>query len=139
MHFAPLSRARPANALAWTFHQVASRACITKHHVQHLLTGDPMIGIMVDTRAGAAVGPPRNITELRSAAFVRPDRSSWFEHARNCISAVLACGFGCKPPKVLGVIHPSSARPFDRRLLPDIPFCCLRFDYSQGRFATEWI
>ena len=131
----------PCLVAVGTFHFDASCICVQKFHMESLLTGEPLITHDIDTATGQPIGETYETTRLRSATFLRPDREDPMSHARNPISGMLICGLGCHPPNLLGVLHPSPVREFDRRLLPDIEFCRLsdgyEFVYLRGSGQLE--
>ncbi|HUX02024.1 MAG: hypothetical protein WBD63_04305 [Phycisphaerae bacterium] len=121
-------------------HPAASTICFNRDFVPEVLTGDTMITMRFDAKRGQAVGKPYQTTDLHNAAFLRPLTRSDddLDHlARRSISGLLLCGFGCNPYNVNGVLHPKSVRPFDRALLPDVPFCTLGHGYTEGKF--KWV
>ncbi|HUW56458.1 MAG TPA: hypothetical protein VMZ92_07465 [Planctomycetota bacterium] len=59
--------------------------------------------------------------------------------AKECVSGLLLCGFGLEPATVHGVLNPDAARPFERRLLPEIPFCRLVEQGRGERVSLEWL
>ena len=93
-----------------TFHYQASVSCVRKTFVEWLLTGETSLAWHFDPRRGRAVGEPFETTRLKSATFVRPSNLVGVEPARQSISALLVAGFGCKPPNILGAIHPHPVR-----------------------------
>jgi len=95
----------------------------------------------IDTKLGKAIDEPKQITELESAAFIRPteEPDNFFEYARCPISAVLLCPFGSEPVKVIGAMHPNPNNPFKRNLLSDIEFSRLVKGYENGHLDVEWI
>ena len=127
----------PCLAAVGTFHTRASMSCIEKAHVSQLLTGEAMLGFDIDTNCGVVVGSPYEITHLRAATFVKPSEQD-IVHARRSLSGILVCGFGVRPPSVLGVLHPHPLHPFRRELLGRIPFCRLVDGYQAGTLSTEW-
>ncbi|MBN1912151.1 MAG: hypothetical protein JW818_20695 [Pirellulales bacterium] len=129
----------PALVAVGTFHFHASAICIQKHHIENLLTGDSMISWLVDPKTGGMVGEPYLSTQLKSAAFLKPMGSSDVAEARQPVSGVLVGGFGCKPPNVLGLLHPYANRPFHRQMLDQIDFCQLLRDDTKHTLATKWI
>lgn len=129
----------PALVAVGTFHFQASCICFHRGHLQMLLTGQELITSKLDTRTGKPVGGLYLSTQLRSAAFLRPDSGIGMDHARNPISGILLCGLGCNPPEIRGVLHPSPVHHFDRTLLPSIEFCRLRTGYETGALSTEWV
>lgn len=121
-----------------TFHQSASFFGMGDSEVSDLLTGHTYYSVPFTRRGAAGIPQPRMVTELRSAACLRPDGAK-VGTARCSISGILLGGFGLHVAQVRGVLHPEAARPFDRRLLPSVRFCRLVEGYRDGKFATEWL
>src|SRR5260370_42420846 len=92
----------------------------------------------INPAAAGPIGEGCLSTELRSATFLRPDAKSWMGHARNPVSAILACGFGSDSPVARCAFHPQPARTFDRELLADIECCRLALGYENGTLRPEW-
>ena len=65
----------PTLVAVGTFHTAASVLCVSKPHVDMLLTGETKIAWNIDVRTGGPVGDTFLQTELYSAAFLRPDRT----------------------------------------------------------------
>ena len=130
---------RPALVAVGTFHSRASCICFHREHVEMLLTGQELITQRIDTRTGHPVGGPYLSTELQSATFLRPDNSTGMRDARNPVSGILLCGFGCNPPGVRGVLHPKPVHDFNRNLLPAVEFCRLRTGCESGDLSSEWV
>lgn len=61
------------------------------------------------------------------------------EVARESVAAMLLCGFGIEPATVHGVLNPDAAQPFDRRLLPEIPFCQVQQTESGEAPGVDWV
>lgn len=122
-------------------HAAASDVCFRNLFVEQVLTSEPTMTVPINTRTGQPLGEDCQTTDLRESAFLRPSQSEEgnLESARQSISGLLLCGFGTRPPTVKGVLHVEAARPFDRALLPDIPFCRLKDSYRQGVFEVEWV
>lgn len=120
-----------------TFHFDASVLCMSRKFANMLLTGETSLSWNVNMRTGEGVGDIFQTTELHSASFLKPGMRS-IRKARASLSGLLLCGFGCIPPKVIGVLHPLADRPFDRQLLPDIPFGEVRINQDTGRLCTAW-
>jgi hypothetical protein len=120
-----------------TFHHHASILCIDQKSADMLLTGETYPSFFVNTATGSAVGESFLTTKFYSAVFLRPGGHSLRE-ARTSLSGLLLCGFGCNPPKVLGVLHPAAMRPFDRRLLAGIDFGELKVDLVASQLRTCW-
>lgn len=121
-----------------TFHYCASVSCVRKSFVEWLLTGETSLSWHFDPRRGCAGGEPSQSTELKSAAFVRPNRLIGVEPARQPISALLIAGFGSNQPGIFGAVHPYPVREFDLQLLDRIAFCRLRIDVRNATLSTEW-
>lgn len=126
-----------------TFHCPAGALCFNKMSAQEILTGKPYITSTINIQTGEAVGIPRNATSLEYAPFIKQRKvicdEPLIQPVWRAVSAVLLCPFGTKPAKCLGVLHPKPHHEFDRNLLPDIEFCCLRVGWEGGKLATEWI
>jgi hypothetical protein len=124
-----------------TLHFQAGPRCFGKHAAEDLLTGTPRISMEFDHEQARGIGDIYQSTDLRDSAFIRFDKTltGQIECARNPISAVLLCSFGCSPTKVVGVLHPNPNYRFDRSLLPDIEFCRLAEGYQTGKFVKEWV
>jgi hypothetical protein len=127
----------PCLVAVGTFHHTASTICVAKHHLEDLLTGEPLLAWNFDGSRGEAVGDPYVVTHLRSAAFLMPSEGK-AALARSPISGVLVGGFGCRPPDVYGLLHPNPGHAFDRALLDRIEFCRLSDGYETGDLSVEW-
>jgi hypothetical protein len=123
-----------------TLHVQAGMLCFGKRPAEFILTSQPMITSRFNPQKGDAVGNFYQTTDLRSAAFLRPAKTedAIIEAARRTIAGVILCPFGVLTPDIVGVLHDEALRPFDRTLLPEIPFCRLKLGYHQGVFETEW-
>jgi len=128
----------PALVAVGTFHWQASRLCFERKHLELLLTGETLISQNIDGTTGGPVGDDYLSTNLRSATFLSP-KEGGFTHARNPVSGILACGFGCEPPRIRGALHPKPIHAFDRSLLPEVEFCRLKPGYEAGTLITEWV
>ncbi|MBI3851717.1 MAG: hypothetical protein HY298_15795 [Verrucomicrobia bacterium] len=122
-----------------TFHFQASYLCFDRKHVQLLLTGQTLITQKLDAATGELVGDDYLSTKLRSAAFLKPLKDGWMNYARNPVSGILACGFGCDPPQIRCALHPQPVHPFDRTLLPRVECCRLKPGYAAGKMSAEWV
>jgi hypothetical protein len=128
----------PSLVAIGTHHSSASALCIKEPKVDMLLTGTTSISWNMDVRTGSKVGDVFLSTDLRSATFLRADPINGIGFARSSVSGLLLCGFGILPHKVLGILHPNPARPFDRCLLPDVTFCEVAIDDASGTLSTHW-
>lgn len=128
----------PALVAIGTFHTFAAMASLTKPVVNWVLTGKGKSAWDIDMRTGQQVGETYQITEMRSAAFLRPDETQEVGYARSSISGVLLCGLGSEPPRVLGVLHPSPARPFNPAILPQVEFGQVVIDRASRQLNVVW-
>lgn len=129
----------PAIVVVGTFHSKASRICFGKEHLQMLLTGQELITQDINTATGEPVNDLYLSTQLCWATFLRPDESGGMGYARNPVSALVICGFGCKLPEIRGLLHPTPVHVFDPALLSAVEFCRLRAGYESGQLSTEWV
>ena len=120
-----------------TFHTAASVVCFSQRHANMLLTGTTSVSWGINLETGEVDDTYSQTTALRSASFLKPGQGS-IREARTSLSGLLLCGFGCFPPTVLGLLHPSPARRFDPRLLPNIPFGEVQIDQAAGQLRTRW-
>ncbi len=129
---------QPALVAVGTFHWQASNLCFERMNLELLLTGQTFLSQKIDTSTGGPVGDEYLSTKLRSATFLSPQPDGYMRSARNPVSGILACGFGCEPPKVRGALHPEPVHVFDRKLLANLEFCRLRPEYKGGLLSAEW-
>lgn len=128
----------PALVAIGTFHTFAAMASFKKPVMDWVLTGEAKIAWDVDVRTGRQVGKTYQITELHSAAFLRPDETQEVGYARSSISGLLLCGLGSEPPRVLGALHPNPARPFNPAILPQVEFGQVAIDRASGQLHVLW-
>lgn len=128
----------PALVAVGTFHGEASRLCFERMHLALLLTGETLITQNIDATTGGPVGDDYLSTNLRSATFLGTTEDGLMRPARNPVSGMLACGFGCEPPQIRGVLNSKPIHAFDRSLLPSLEFCRLKPGYESGNLMTEW-
>ena len=123
-----------------TFHSDASALCFQRKYANMLLTGETNLSFMVDTSTGRGVGDTFQTTDLFSAPFLKPLQPFPLQivDARASISGILLCGLAFHPPRILGVLHPSPARPFDRQFLPEIDFGHVEVNRTTGQLCTSW-
>lgn len=125
-----------------TLHFQDSVICFRRFAVEHLLTGTSKITMKIDPEQGRAIGDTYQTTDLVDSAFIhfQKNSSGQVEFARNPISAILLCGFGCRPPEVVGALHPNPNHQFDRTLLPNIEFGRIAEGWQQtGQLKVQWI
>jgi len=128
----------PALVAITTFHGFGAMYSFKKMFVSELLTGETKIACTIDKRTGNRVGNPCQTTELRSAAFLRPGDNQEVGYARSPISGLLLCALGLEPPRVLAVLHPNPARPFNPGLLPQVEFGQIAVDHASGGLDVQW-
>jgi len=126
-----------------TLHFQAGALCFDKKSAEETLTGKSGIGGRINKNTGAAIGEPQNVTSLEATPFLKvrkivsgdpPIQPVW-----QTVSAIILCPFGTHPVKCLGILHPKPCHGFDRGLLPDIEFCCLKTGWEEGSFVVEWV
>lgn len=114
--------------------------CFGDVETTYVLTSEPKITMRIDERTGESVGHEYESTDMKHSAFhKRRAEGPSIEAARKSISGLLLCPFGVDSPAVWGVLHDEAVRPFERQLLPGIPFCRLRDDVDYGSLGVEWI
>jgi hypothetical protein len=117
-------------------HSMACWLCLKKEFIQHVLIGEPRITWQVDP-SQEPITDTQLVTFLDFAAFLRPSEATISE-ARTSISAVLVCPFDRNDRPALGIIHPRAARPFNTRLLPQIEFCSVEINTTDGTLTPTW-
>jgi len=136
----------PTLLVVATFHSQAPAHCLGKPQIGMLLTGETKLTWDMDMRTVQKVGEVYQTTDLRSAAFLRPDTSQEVGFARSSISALVLCGLrplwrdrhGVWGPLVIGVLHPNPARPFDPAVLPQVEFGQVAIDRASRQLHVEW-
>jgi len=128
----------PALVAIGTFHGFAAMISFDRISLNDLLTGETKLECLVDKSTGNQVGQPYQITELHSAAFLRPDETQEVGYARSSISGLLLCGLGSEPPSVRGVLHPNPVRPFDPAILPEVEFGQVDIDQASRQLRVSW-
>lgn len=128
----------PALVAIGTFHTYVAMLNFRKPTVNWVLTGETAIAWDIDIGSGCQVGDGYQITELHSAAFLRPDETQELSYARSSVSGLLLCGLGSEPPRVLGVLHPNPARPFNPAILPQVEFGQAAIDRASRQLHVHW-
>ena len=121
-----------------TFHQSASQLCVEECLAEKILVGHTRYVVSVPKKPGPQPSKGKIMTELKSAVGLRLN-SDHIIPVRRTISGLILGGLGIDPVKIYGVLLPEPARPFDRKLLPKIPFCRLQSGYKTGPLNTKWI
>lgn len=103
-----------------------------------LLTGQTVLAWDVDVQSSGKAKDAYETTTLESAAFLRHDGSEEIEIARKSISGVLLCGLGSEKPRLIGVLNPAPARPFDPAILSEIEFGQVEIDQASGHLRVSW-
>ena len=129
----------PCLVAVGTWHFYASMAFVNRDALAMVLTGKLGVSWRYNSESGEAEGEPREVTNLKGSAFVRPGKADLVDMTRLPISAILVGGLGLRPPRVLGLLHPEPVRPLDPRWLPQLSFCRLLDGSDRGLFTTEWI
>lgn len=128
----------PALVAVGTFHTEGAMLGFKKIIVASVLTGKTKIAWNIDMATGQQAGDTFQMTELESAAFLKPDKTQEVGFARSSISGVLLCGLGCLPGQFLGVLHPNPARPFDPALLPGVNLGQVQLDRTSRQLHVTW-
>lgn len=127
----------PALVAVGTFHSTAAMVGFDKVLVNCVLTGKTKMAWDINIQTGEE-SETYQVTELKAAAFLRPDKAQEVDFARNSISGVLLCAVGLGSMRTLGVLHPNPARPFDPALLPKIEFGQVEIDRSSKQLRVHW-
>lgn len=122
-----------------TWHGFAAMVSFDKTTVSWLLTGEPKLSWRIDSVTGQQVGETHQVTELYSAAFLRPDDAQEIGFARSSIAGVLLVANGLESVKPIGVLHPNPANDFDPGLLPEIEFGRVELDRNSKQLHVRWL
>ena len=106
---------------------------------EYLMTSAPRINVPLKG------GPSYTTTDLRHAVFCRPgllnvSGEQMISPCRQSISAIFLVTIYSRDVKIVGLLHPEAARPFNPRWFPKIPY--VRFKHwplTANNIATEWI
>lgn len=128
----------PALVAIGTFHRFAAMGSFKKPVLNWVLTGEPKISWNIDVRTGKQVGETRQITELRSAAFLHPSGTMDVGYARSSISGLLLTGLTLSKRPFIGLLHPNPVRPFDPTTMPQVEFGELMVDDGAGSLRVSW-
>jgi hypothetical protein len=82
-------------------------------------------------------GPTRMTTDLRDSVFQRDTRIVDASALRS-IGAILLIATDHREMRVVGLLHPDAANPFNPQWLPKVPFVKFAV-FSHTNIATEWI
>ncbi|MEN6404950.1 MAG: hypothetical protein ABFC77_00610 [Thermoguttaceae bacterium] len=125
----------PALVAIGTFHEAAATCTFTKKQLNWILTGEPKIGQMINSKTGK-LGDTRRITKLQNTTFLDPHRENWL--ARRSISGVLLCGLAPEDSLAIGALHPNPARPFDPAILPQVEFAQVVVNQTSRQLRVDW-
>jgi hypothetical protein len=106
---------------------------------EYLMTSAPQINVPLDGR------PHYMTTDLRNAVFCNmslldASGNPIISPRRRSISAILLIAIHSRESRVVGLLHPEPASPFDPHWLPRVPY--LRFQHwpiTGNKAPTEWI
>ena len=121
-----------------TWHTFAAMFSFKRPVVDWLLTGEAKLAWNIDMQTGQQVGDDYQVTELYSAAFLRPDLNEEVGFARSSISGLVLCSYGSERACRIGVLHPNPARPFDSSLLPDMKVGSVCIDRQSPQMHVSW-
>jgi hypothetical protein len=140
----------PTLLVAATFHAHVPSICFIKPLVGMLLTGQTNLAwdltSDMDQQTFQKVGEFYETTDLRSAAFVRPDKSQEVGFARNSISELVLCGLrplwrdvhGVWGQLSIGVLHPNPDQTFNPANLPGVEFGEVAIDWESRQLCVSW-
>jgi len=128
----------PALVAIGTFHTVAAMVSFHKGVVDWVLTGRTRLAWDADIHAERQVDETYQLADLDSAAFLCRDETQDVGYARSSISGLLLCRLGSEPLRVLGVLHPNPARPFNPAMLPEIEFGRVAIDRASRQLRVTW-
>lgn len=125
---------RPLLVAVTTLHENAGRTCVDRLAVEFAMGSAPKITSKWNPETGASEGDLYQSTDLSQSVFLSPKPvlgrdGEPIAHAKyQPISGFLLGGFGLNPNdvRVFGALNPEAIRPFDPKLLPDIPFCSFK-------------
>jgi hypothetical protein len=106
---------------------------------EYLMTSAPQINV---PRNG---GPHYMSTDLRHSVFQRAtgilDSSGTpiIRSSLRSIGAILLIAVDHREMRIVGLLHPDAATPFNPQWLPIIPFVKFAGVFSHSNIATEWI
>lgn len=127
----------PALVAVGTFHGMAAMIGFDKVSVNCLLTGKTKMAWDINRQTGEQ-NEIYQVTELKTAAFLRPDKSEVVGFARSSVSGILLCAVGLGSMRTIGVLHPNPARPFNMALLPGIEFGQVKIDRPSNQLHVHW-
>lgn len=125
---------RPLLVAVTTLHENAGRTCVDRLAVEFAMGSPPKITNKWNPETGESEGDLYQSTDLSQSVFLSPrpvlgPDAEPIAHAKyQPISGFLLGGFGLNPNdvRVFGALNPEAIRPFDPKLLPDIPFCSFK-------------
>ncbi|HBI45152.1 MAG TPA: hypothetical protein DDY78_20190 [Planctomycetales bacterium] len=126
----------PTIVAVGTFHSFAAMTCFKKVIVSSVLTGKTQMAWNIDISTGQQAGETYQLTELKKAAFLKPDPQQEVGFARSSISGLLLCGLGVS--RCLGVLHPNPARSFDPTILQSVEFGRVELDRASRQLQVRW-
>lgn len=129
-----------------TLHQNASRACVDRRAVEFAMGSTPRITMDWNPDTGMSEGEPYQSTDLAQSVFLSPkpilgpDGQPIAQARYQPIYGFLLAGFGVNPSAVrmYGGLNPEAKRPFDAKLLSDIPFCFFSAWPVSTSLAFSW-
>jgi hypothetical protein len=121
-----------------TWHGFAALLRFGEYYAGMLLTGEESFAWDFDILSGNQVGDTYLTTELKSAAFLRPDESQEVGFARSSISGLLLVANDLEGRNPIGVLHPNPARTFNPAWLPEIKFGSVRIDWQSKQLSLDW-
>lgn len=123
-----------ARVLAVCLSHRSAPALLGTMAAEWVVTSTPVI-----TTDLSAAGEPAHLdTNLRHSVFFCI-KSGAIVPIRKKISAVLLVGVYERQLEIVGMLHPAPEKPFDYRLLKNIPFLRTEWPIQGAKINTEWV
>lgn len=125
--------------LAVTSDHAFASMLIDRLAAEYLMTSAPQINVPLGG------GPTHMTTDLRHSVFQRAtgilDASGVpiIKPSLRSIAAILLIATDHREMRVVGLLHPDAANPFNPQWLPKVPFVKFKGLFSPTNIATEWI
>lgn len=125
--------------LAITSDHAFASSLMDKLAAEYLMTSAPQINVPIGG------GPSYMSTNLKDSVFQRStgllDASEVpiIKPALQSIGAILLVALDHREMRIVGLLHPKAANPFDPQWLPMIPFVKFAGLFSHTNIATEWV
>ncbi len=128
-----------ATVLAITSNHAFASELMGELTAEYLMTSEPQFNVPVDG------GREYMTTDLQNSVFLRPARplddsgAPNIEFALRSISAILLIAVCHCTSRIVGLLHPHGANPFNPHWLPMVPFVKFSGTVSHTNITTEWV